>query len=91
MAPPKTICTSLCHQIVTEDIIEMKTSVESISKQIDELYNVRIEVSLILSFFTRLQSVSQEKDKKIQQLEERRHSLEQYICKDNLVITGLKT
>ena len=68
MAPTRSRSNRLCCQIVTEDIIEMKTSVEFISKQIDELSNVKNEVWLILSFVTELQGVSQEKDKKIQQL-----------------------
>ena len=90
MAPPKSRINSLCHQIVPEDIIEMKTSVEFIGKQIDDISNVQNEVSQILSFVTKLHSVIQEKDKKIQQLEERIDSLEQYSRKDNPVITGLK-
>ena len=67
--------------------MEMKTSVELISKQMVIIaYNLSF-----LSYVTKQQSVIQEKDKKIQQLEERADNLEQDSHKDNLIITCVKT
>ena len=49
MVPLRSRGNSLGHQIITEDIMEMNRYVEFMSKQIDELTNMKNVKSFVLS------------------------------------------
>ena len=75
----------------TEDLSSIKTAIEIMSGNIDEIYNAKDDTSQILKMVGKLQSIVELKTKQIETLEKRIDDLEQYSRIDNVVIHGVKT
>ena len=61
------------------------------SEKIDDLCNSKCKMSQILSLLTKLQPTIEAKDKQIQTLGDRVEQLEQYLRKENVMISGVKS
>ena len=71
----------------SEEINDLKRSVNFINDKLDEILKSKREISEILS----LEKINAEKDEKIRDLQNRVDNLEQYSRMENVIISGLRT
>ena len=90
---PKSSCTNdkptMPEQ--SEEINDLKRSVNFISDKLDEILQSKREISEILSLVKKLEKINAEKDEKIRDLQSRVDNLEQYSRMENVIISGLRT
>ena len=79
------------HRSGTENLSSIKTTIEIMSGNIDELHNLKDDTGQILKMVGKLQSLFELKNKQIEALEKRIDDLEQYSRIYNVIIHGLKT
>ena len=75
----------------SEEINDLKRSVNFISDKLDEILKSKREISEILSLVKKLEKINAEKDEKIRDLQSRVDNLEQYSRMENIIISGLRT
>ena len=71
-------------------IYDIKTSIQFMSDNLKDLYQMKPEIQQIPKLVTKLQLVIEQKHEEMKKIENRAEELEQYSRQENIVISGQK-